>query len=287
MTKPHSSNARPPIPPKNVAWSRFGSTSAASPPAACWGGAGFCSNPRIMSGLSPGVSLLLRVLVVLDAEMRDLLLPHHPAQRVLELRLLNEEVMLGVEALRELRALEVEGEPLLNARQPGARGEIEEEREVEHDRGGENRVAAQKIDLDLHRIAEPSEDVDVVPPFLIISARWVVVDPNLVVDLAIQLRIELRLQDMLEQAELGLLLRLERLGIVQHFAVAVAEDVGGIPPRQTEHARLERGRQHALHHRLAGLEVLAADRHATLFRQTLHHRQVDRQVGRTLRERYG
>src|SRR2546428_6322405 len=118
--------------------------------------------------------LLLRVLVVLDAEVRDLLLAHHPAQRVLELRLLNEQVMLGVEALGELRALKVEGEPLLNARQSRAAGEIEEQREVEHDRRGEDRVAAQEIDLDLHRIAEPSEDVDVVPPFLIIAPGWVV-----------------------------------------------------------------------------------------------------------------
>src|SRR5712692_2811334 len=77
--------------------------------------------------------LLLRVLVVLDAEVRDLLLAHHPAQRVLELRVLNEQIMLGVEALGKLRALKVEGEPFLDARQSRAAGEIEEQREVEHD----------------------------------------------------------------------------------------------------------------------------------------------------------
>src|SRR5213592_3615943 len=105
-------------------------------------------------------ALFLRVFVVFDAEMRDLLLPQQPAQRVLELRLLNEEVVLGVETLRKLWALKVEGQPFLNARQAGARGQVEEQREIEHDRRGQNRIAAQEIDLDLHRIAKPSEDVD-------------------------------------------------------------------------------------------------------------------------------
>ena len=43
---------------------------------------------------------LLVVLVVLEAEVGDLLLAHHPAQRVLELRLLDEEVVLRVEPWR-------------------------------------------------------------------------------------------------------------------------------------------------------------------------------------------
>src|SRR3989475_5640534 len=82
--------------------------------------------------------LLLRVFVVLDAEVRDLLLTHQPAQRVLELRLLDEEVVLGVQAGGELRALEVEREPFLNARESRTAGEVEEQREVEHDRRGED-----------------------------------------------------------------------------------------------------------------------------------------------------
>src|SRR5712664_383158 len=102
-------------------------------------------------GRGAGV-LLLRVLVVLDAEVRDLLLAHHPAQRVLELRVLNEEVVLGIQAGGELRALEVEREPFLDARQARSAGEVEEQREVEHQRRGEDRVAAQEVDLDLHRI---------------------------------------------------------------------------------------------------------------------------------------
>src|SRR5213083_393535 len=212
ITSPQSSSPRPPI-PKNVAWFRSGSTSAASPPAACWVGAGFCSSPKIIRGYLLEGALLLLVFVVLDAEVRDLLLAHQPAQRVLELRLLDEEVVLGVQALRKLRALKVEGQPFLNPRQSGAAGEIED------DRRREDGIATEEIDFDLHRIAEPSEDVDVVPPFLIITAGWVVVDPDLVIDLAVQLGIQVGLEDVLEQAELRLLLGLERLRIVQHLAV--------------------------------------------------------------------
>src|SRR5216117_1625918 len=270
ITSPQSSSPRPPI-PKNVAWFRSGSTSAASPPAACWVGAGFCSSPKIIRGYLLEGALLLRVFVVLDAEVRDLLLAHQPAQRVLELRLLDEEVVLGVQALRKLRSLKVEGQPFLNPRQSGAAGEIEEQREIEHDRRREDGIATQEIDFDLHRIAEPTEDVDAVPPFLIITAGWVVVDPDLVIDLAVQLGIQVGLKDVLEQAELRLLFGLERLRIVQHLAVAIAENVGGIPAREAEHARLERRGEDALHHRLTGLEVLAADRYVVLFGQLLHH----------------
>src|SRR4029453_16874787 len=41
--------------------------------------------------------------VVVHPEVRDLLLAHHPAQRVLELRLLDEQVVLGIQAGRDLR----------------------------------------------------------------------------------------------------------------------------------------------------------------------------------------
>ena len=54
------------------------------------------------------------------------------------------------------------------------------------------------------------------------------------------------------------LLGLEALGIVEHLAVAVAEDVGREPAADAEHARLEARREDGLHQRLAGLEVLAA-----------------------------
>src|SRR5438874_7510977 len=82
--------------------------------------------------------LAVGVLVVFHPEMRDLLFAHHPTQRVLELRLLNEQIMLGIEARSGLRALKIEGQPFLDARQSRARREVEEQREIEYDGGREN-----------------------------------------------------------------------------------------------------------------------------------------------------
>ena len=127
------------------------------------------------------------VLVVLPAEVGDLLLAHHPAQGVLQLGELDEEVVLGVEARRNHRRLVVEAQPLLDAAQAGALGEIAEQHQVEGQRRGEDRVAAEEVDLQLHRVAEPAEDVDVVPTLLVVAARRVVVDAHLVVHVAVQL----------------------------------------------------------------------------------------------------
>ena len=56
--------------------------------------------------------------VVLAAEVGDLLLAHHPAQRVLQLGLLDEQVVLGVQAGGHHRGLVVEAQPLLDAARP-------------------------------------------------------------------------------------------------------------------------------------------------------------------------
>src|SRR6185295_3398788 len=162
-TRPHISNARPPIPPRKVPCDRSGRMRDASPPTCCAGGAAgttawaAAADPKIMrparasaavnvgfvtgDGLLEqrcGMRLLVGVLVVFDAQVRDLLFPHHPAQRVLEFGLLDEEVVLGVQAGGALRALEVEGEPLLDAGQAGPMRQVEEQRQVEHDRSREN-----------------------------------------------------------------------------------------------------------------------------------------------------
>jgi hypothetical protein len=67
---------------------------------------------------------VLLVEVVVHPEVSDLLLAHHPSQRVPELGLLDEQVLLGMEAGRDLRGLEVEAEPLLDAAEPGASGKV-------------------------------------------------------------------------------------------------------------------------------------------------------------------
>src|SRR5579883_1290876 len=93
--------------------------------------------------------------IVFGAEVGDDVLPGHPAQRVLELHQLDEEVVLRIELRGGHRALEVKAQPLLRAVEACALREIEEQREVEDHRRREDRVAAQEVDLDLHRVAEP------------------------------------------------------------------------------------------------------------------------------------
>ena len=80
-------------------------------------------------------------------------------------------------------------------------------------------------------------------------------------------------------------LRLEALRIVEHFAVTVAEDVGAEPAVHPEQAGLEARRQDRLHEGLAGLEVLAADRHVASRARARACRDVDSQVGRAVGER--
>src|SRR2546422_4907741 len=161
--------------------------------------------------------------------MGDKVFAHQPAEGVLQLHGLDEEVMLGIEVRRAHGRFEIEAEPFLNAVQAGALCEVEEKHQVENDGRGEDGVAAEKVHLDLHGVAEPAEDVNVVPALFVVAARGVVVDAHLVVDFAVQLGIKMRLENIFEDAELGFFLGLERTGVVEDFAIAIAEDVGGKP----------------------------------------------------------
>src|SRR6185437_8996497 len=220
--------------------------------------------------------------VVLEAEVGDHLFAHDVAQGVLQLHGLDEQVVLGVEAGGGDGALEIEREPLLDAEaaeRGGALGKIGEQDQVEDDGRGQDGVAAEEIHLDLHGVAEPAENVDVVPTFFIVAAGRVIVDAHLVVEILIQIGIQIGLEDVLEHAELGLLLGLEGFRIVEHLAVAVAEDVGREPAGEAEHPGLEPGRENGLHQGLAGLEVLAADGRILLAREREQGAGVGGEIG--------
>ena len=131
--------------------------------------------------------------------------------------------------------------------------------QVQRNGRGQDGVAAEEIHLDLHGIAQPAKNVDVIPTLFVITAWWVIVNADLVENVLVKVGIEFGLQDVFERAEFGLFLGLEGLGIVEHFAVAVAENVGGVPAGDAQQARLKSRRQNGLHERLAGLEILAAD----------------------------
>src|SRR5690606_9787217 len=113
------------------------------------------------------------VLVVLGAQVSDQVLTHHVPEVVLELLDLDEDVVLGIHLGSVLGALEVERQPLLDSRAAGAVGQVHEQGQIQDQGSGQDRVFAQKVDLDLHRISQPSEDVDVVPAFLVVTPRRV------------------------------------------------------------------------------------------------------------------
>ena len=84
--------------------------------------------------------------------------------------------MFGIEPGRAHWRLEIERQPLLHALHVGSLGEVEEQSEIQNDRRREDRIAAEKIDLDLHLVAEPAKNVDVVPTFFVIATRRIVID---------------------------------------------------------------------------------------------------------------
>jgi lipoprotein-anchoring transpeptidase ErfK/SrfK len=132
-------------------------------------------------------------IVIFVADVRDQVFALHPAQHVLHLDQLDEEIVLRIQPGSGHRALVIEREPLLDAAEAGAVREVHQDRQVEHDRRGQDRITAQEVDLDLHRIAEPSDDIEVVPTFLLVAARWVILDANLVIHVAVERRIAVRL----------------------------------------------------------------------------------------------
>ena len=100
-------------------------------------------------------------------------------------------------------ALEVEAHPGLNAAPFSAKGEVGTEYEVEHQGSGEDAVATEEVHLDLHAVilAHPTEDVEVVPSFLGITTRGIVIDAHLVEDVAIEFGLFLRLKNGVDNAK--------------------------------------------------------------------------------------
>ena len=107
----------------------------------------------------------------------------HFAQSVLEHYILLEQVVNRHFVLSVVVhwALEEEAQEALDAIASCASSQVAEEYEVKAKRSSEDRVAAEEVGLDLHWRAHPTEDVDVVPTFLVVVARWIVVDTYFVV----------------------------------------------------------------------------------------------------------
>jgi hypothetical protein len=113
--------------------------------------------------------------------MRYQVFPLEMPESIFELHHLDEQIVFRVHFGSAHRTLEIEGKPLLHSFETGPLGEVHEKNKVQYDGGGQDGVATQKIHLNLHRIIEPAENIDVVPALLVVSARGVVVYPDLVI----------------------------------------------------------------------------------------------------------
>jgi len=87
------------------------------------------------------------------------------------------------------RALQEEAQEALDAAAACACCNVAEQYQVKAEGRGKDRVAAEEVDLYLHRVAHPAEDVDIVPSLLVVVARGIVVDAYLVVVVGVQVRL--------------------------------------------------------------------------------------------------
>ena len=74
--------------------------------------------------------------------MRNQILAAQMAQRVLQFHQLDENVVFRVQTRSGHRRLEIKRQPFLDAFHTGALGEIQKQCEIEHDRRGQNLIAA-------------------------------------------------------------------------------------------------------------------------------------------------
>ena len=151
-----------------------------------------------------------------------MLFSHEIALGILQFHQLNEKIMLRIEVGGALGALEIEGEPLLNPIHRSPLGQVCEKHQIQYDGCGQNAVSAKKIYFDLHGIPKPAIDINAVPTLFIVTPRGIIVDCHFMVEVAVQIRIDIRLKDGVQNREFALLFGFESVFIVQHQTVAVA-----------------------------------------------------------------
>ncbi len=157
--------------------------------------------------------------------MRDLFFSHEVTQGVLQFHGLDKKVVLGVQVRRTLRALEIKRKPLLDAPHFSPLSKVHEQEQIQDQRSCKDAVLAQEINLDLHRVPEPAEDIDAVPALFVVSLGRVIVDGHLVIEVPVKLRIHLGLQNGVQDRKFARLFGLERILVIQDKAVPVAENI--------------------------------------------------------------
>src|ERR1700689_633981 len=115
-------------------------------------------------------------------------------QRVLQLHQLDEQIVLRIKSRRGHRRLEIKTQPLLNAEATkfrAALGEIHEQHQIEYNGRSQNGIPAKKVHLDLHRVAKPSKDIDIVPALFVVASGRVIVDADFMGKIAVEFGIKL------------------------------------------------------------------------------------------------
>ena len=183
------------------------------------------------------------------------------------------------------RALAEERQPRLDAAHACTQCQITENNQVERDGSSKNGVTAQEVNLDFHRIAHPAENIDVVPCFLVILTRRIVVDAYLMINITVQVRIFLRFEDIVDNRQLADLFCLEVLRLVEYLAVTVTQNIRREPAAYTQHTGLEHRSKHRLHQSLATLEVLTGNGHIHFLGEFPHSRSIHTQIRSTHNKR--
>src|SRR6516162_743691 len=133
-----------------------------------------------------------------------------------------------------------------------ALGQKRQAHDVEQERRGQQRIAALPEELQDHLRIQKSLEMDMIPRRLPVIERFDVFDRHM--------GLRLVADDGADDLVLGLNLRRLVGGIVEHHAVAVAEDVVANPAQDLEIAISEHRCQYGLHQSFAGFAVLAANR---------------------------
>ena len=130
--------------------------------------------------------------------------------------------------------LEEEAQETLCAKAASARSGIGEQYEVENQRRSQDGVAAKEVDFDLHRVAHPAKDIYIIPAFLVVVARRVIVDAHLMVVVGIEVGLLFRYEDALQRREFADLLGVEVGRFIKDETVAIAQNVGREPSTQAQ-----------------------------------------------------
>ena len=138
--------------------------------------------------------------------MRDQIFALQMPQSIFQFYQLDKNIVFGIKSGRGLRGFEIKREPFLNALHFRTLRQIHKQSQIQNERRGENRIAAHKINFDLHLVAEPAENINRVPAFFVIAARRIIVDADDVRKIFVKFGISFRLQEYVRERRVSILL---------------------------------------------------------------------------------